>query len=216
MINNKDICFVVCCKADDENPFIHKCVESIEKIYPFSRIVIVDSCSSNRKYMSEYKDKNNISIEDIQNKNYEYGAIVHSFNKYKDDYKLFVFMQDSMILNHTINEIHKLGNKCLIFKNEKSGWSHDKIAFDDFYSKHQDFPRLSEKNFYMAIWNSFVVRTEIFDMILRSELFSRIQPPENKIGSQYMERVWGILFNKNKIEFKINEGCVTKIFGRRK
>lgn len=215
MINNRDICFVVCCKSDGENPFIYKCVESIEKVYPYSRIVIVDSCSTNRNYISEYKNKEYVLIEDIQNKNYEYGAIVHSFNKYKTNYKVFVFIQDSMIVNNTINEIHKLRNQCVIFKNEKTGWLHDKIAFDDFYCRHLDFPKLSKNDFYMVIWNSFAIKTNVFDMILQSELFSKIKPPQNKIGSQYMERAWGILFNKNEIEFKINEGCITKIFGRR-
>lgn len=215
MIDTKDICFTVCCKSSKDNVMIYACVESILSIYPDITIIIVDSCSDNRNYMLEYKDRANIFIEDVGNKNYEYGAIVHAFKKYRDKYKTFVFLQDSMLLENEISELEDLGNNYLVFKEEKSGWLCEGAGYDYFYKLHRDFPQLEKNNFQIAIWNSFAINTDTFNCAINSELFCRIQPPINKVGSEYMERVWSILFSNTSIGYKINKTSIKKIFARR-
>lgn len=195
---------------------VYACVESILSAYPGANIVIVDSCSDNRNYMKEYKDRANIKIEDIQNKNYEYGAIVHSFKKYKDKYKTFIFMQDSMLLKDKINELDDLGNDYLAFKDEKSGWWCDVWAYDYFYEMHKDFPQLPKNDFQIVIWNTFAINTSTFDGVINSDLFYKIQPPINKMGSEYMERVWSILFSYTDVGYKVNTTSIHKIFAGRK
>ena len=213
----KKKCFVVCCKSDFSDSYIYKCVDSIKSKHPESSIVIVDSDSSNKEYMEVYRNDENIFIEDISNKNYEYGAIVYAFKKYKDNYDVFSFIQDSMYLNEQIEKLNCLNDdECLIFKVDNSGWLHDKEAFVYFYEKHPNFPKLPNKNnFQLVIWNSFAINTNTFSSIIESKMFSDVQAPINKVGSKYMERVWSILFIKSGINIIVNNSSLHKTWAGR-
>ena len=212
----KKKCFVVCCKSSASDLFIYKCVDSIKSKHPESSIVIVDSDSSNKEYMETYKNDENIFIEDISNKNYEYGAIVYTFKKYKDNYDVFSFIQDSMYLNEHIEKLNCLKNdECLIFREENSGWLYDEEAFTYFYEKHPNFPTLTKNNFQIVLWNSFAINTITFSSIIETKMFSDIQAPINKVGSRYMERVWSILFIKNGINLTVNNSSLHKTWAGR-
>lgn len=211
---NNSIAFVICCK---DSLYIEKCIENINILYPQSSIYIVDSCSDNKSYFNSMAKYNNVLIEDICNKNYEYGAYIHCFNKYKDNHDIFIFMQDSILINNSIPEISYVNeNNVYVFNNNYSGWSQGIPHRDLFYSLNPDFPKTDPSQFLMTIWNSFIILKKTFNKIINSNIFNSAKPPEDKLISCAWERVWSIIFNENNIQINhININNITKIFGCR-
>ena len=89
--------FVIPCYFNIENPVIFNCINSIQKFHPNSNIVVIDSGSSDKSYFSFLKEKN-VTIEDVNNRNYDTGAYWYAFKKYKNKYSLFYFIHDSVNL----------------------------------------------------------------------------------------------------------------------
>lgn len=214
----KKIAFVICTK---ESNHIYNCVDSIKKHYEDSAdIIIVDSCSTDKRYFELKEKYSNVLIEDICNKNYEYGAIMHGFNKYQE-YDVYIFIQDAVSITKKIKEISTINNdEMYVLGNYEvsSGWSADPRSKEIFYAKSPEFPKFDfEKDkFIIAQWNCFIVDRQTFKKIIESELFFKAHPADEKIMSQAWERIWSIIFQKNKIDVKIvDQTQYTKTFGKR-
>jgi glycosyltransferase involved in cell wall biosynthesis len=211
------LAFVICTK---ESKYIYECLDRIKKYYGNSAdIIIVDSCSTDKKYF-ELKDKySNVFIEDICNKNYEYGSIMHGFKKY-NDYETYVFIQDGIYIEEEISCIKEIKNdEVYLFGTPaiNTGWDSDLPARDKFYKKHKNFPVPYLKSFMIAEWNSFAINKQTFNKVINSNIFLEISPPDEKIFSCAWERVWGIIFieNKLKMESLYKKAKYSKTFGRR-
>jgi len=211
------LAFVVCTK---ESKYIYECVDRIKKYYGNSAdIIIVDSCSTDKKYF-ELKDKySNVFIEDICNKNYEYGSIMHGFKKY-NDYETYVFIQDSVYVDEDIPQIGQIKNdEVYVFGTDavNSGWNSDHLAKTEFYEKHKNFPVLDGHTFMIAEWNSFVINKQTFNKVINSSIFAEALPPDKKFLSSSWERVWAIIFIKNQIKMEslYQKAKYYKIFGNR-
>lgn len=207
--------FVICCK---ESNHIHDCVKSIRNFYPDDHIYIVDSCSDDKSYFSLKDAYSNIYIEDICNKNYEYGAFLKWFNKYGDQYDTYVFMQDSIRLNLPITELDEIqDNEVFLFHGQECGWTNDQPAKECFYSLVSDeFPRDDLSSFAMTNWNSFIIKRDTFFKLIESKIFKDAVVPDNKLLSQAWERVWSMVFKYNNITIKrINYNQINKIWGAR-
>lgn len=211
---NSIIAFIICCK---ESSYIINCIENINKIYPSSSIYIVDSCSEDKSYFEVLKKYNNVIIEDICNKNYEYGSYIYCFNKYKNNHDIFVFMQDSILINNKIIDMLNINKDTIyVFDKNLTGWNTGIPHKELFYNINPNFPKTDPSKFLMTIWNSFIVLKETFEKIINSEIFKLAQPPINKMTSCAWERAWSIIFYENGINIEhIDTNNITKLFGNR-
>lgn len=209
------LAFVICCK---ESKYIYECVNAIENSYGNEvEIIIVDSCSTDKSYFELKEKYNNVFIEDICNRNYEYGSIMHGFKKY-NQYEKYVFIQDSLIIKSKLLEVEgMLDNQIFLFgdDNKNSGWLLDGAGKNYFYMKSPTFPP-SEGHFPIAEWNCFSVNKNTFEKIISSNEFSLTEPPIDKLGSCAWERVWALIFIHNNIDLKfIDVTYFSKKWGNR-
>lgn len=84
-----------------DTPVIFDCINSIKKFHPESDIVVVDSGSKDKSYFTFLK-KENVLVEDVDNRNYDTGAYWYAYKKYKNDYEYFYFLHDSIKLNNKL------------------------------------------------------------------------------------------------------------------
>jgi len=207
MENNKEL-FVV---ATKEKRFIFDCVASIKRYHPKADILIVDSDSDNKDYMQTInKNYKNVMVSKFKNKNYEYGAILHSFLNYKDEYDVFFFIQDSIFIKKTIDST---------MLEENTAWVLSKFRPDNLtiasmdpgylYPDFFNHPKYVNPRPYLHVqYNSFIIRSKTFDKCINSEIFSSIGGPKTKIGSMTWETIWTIMFLSNGIEIKLTENQI--------
>jgi hypothetical protein len=209
-----NIAFVICCK---NSKYIHKCVESINTFYPSSTIYVVDSCSEDKSYFDIQNKYKNVIIKDISNKNYEYGAYLYCFNEYKNDHEIFVFMQDSIYLQNEIKKIFNLKDQtAYVFDKNYTGWSSGVEHKELFYKINTEFPKTDLSNILMFIYNSFIITSNTFNLIINSNIFKLAQPPNDKMTSCAWERAWSIIFYENGINIDcIDTNSIKKIYGNR-
>jgi hypothetical protein len=144
-------------------PDVISSVEKIKKYYPNNQIIIIDSSSPNKDYQRIIKDiDNSIVIEDIDNKNYETGAIIYAFKKYKNCFDSFLFLQDSILLEpEKIKEVNNFNENNFYYHIQEcvAGWC-DRA---DFNSETQEWT-LDEKN-------NCVIRPEVFKRGTKNPIF---------------------------------------------
>ena len=205
MENNKEL-FVVCTKEDK---YIFKCVGNININHPSADILIIDSDSDNKDYMRTIdndKRYKNVIVSKFKNKNYEYGAILHGFLNYKNEYDVFFFVQDNLYYNRTIDSRPLKEDAAWVFSGYRDGWilwqnhyENQKKQFPDFFN-HPKY--VCPNNLLNVQWNSFIIRTKTFDKCINSEIFSLIGAPINKFGSIHWERIWASVFLANDIQIR--------------
>lgn len=209
------IVFIISCK---ESNFIYECIDSIKNNYGSDvDIVIVDSCSADKKYFELKEKHSNLLIEDICNKNYECGAILHGFKKY-NQYEKYVFIQDALRFKEKIEDLENLEDDTVLLfgdRHKNTGWTLDVQAKTHFHHRNPTFPSV-DGDFAMAEWNSFCINKNTFEKIINSEIFVSATIPDDKMGSRAWERVWGVIFLKNNVKAKhIDEKIFGKVWGNR-
>ena len=93
--------FVIPCKYNNNFNFIQNLVKSIREYHPTEKIVVVDSSSEDKSYLSELIQYD-VIVEDIDNKNWMVGAYWHVYKKYNDE-DFYYFMHDSMIVKGNLD-----------------------------------------------------------------------------------------------------------------
>jgi len=219
-MNNK--VFVICTKEDS---YILKNVKCLKKHYPTSGIIVVDSNSDNKSYMNQIRELYpDVVIADIKNRNYEYGSIMYAFNKYKDNYDIWFFIQDSLHIVEPMNLDNLDDNTVLVFDHNTSGYnSFGKHQTEEYHKQYPEwFKRLdyvSANGKLMTLWNSFIIKKDTFNKCINSDIFKLAPPaPTDKTGSMFWERAWTSVFLGNKLEMKViirNPLPIDKIFAKR-
>ena len=213
--------FVITCKNSPQKNFVYGCVESIIKTHPGADIIIVDSCSEDKTYLTDLKNKYpRVITEDICNQNYEYGGTVHAFKKFKDNYDVFFFLQDTLYIVKPIPLDMLNDNTALMFDANTSGLHSDAAAKQRFFDK---FPKTSQiagyvpsEGLFMCLWNSFIIKSKPFEKVINSEIFNTVTPPVDKVGSRMWERLWSTMIASNGIQIKvIDTSCKNKLWGGR-
>ena len=213
MKNDKQL-FVVPTKEDVQ---IFECVKAINKHHPDADILIVDSDSDNKNYMKTIgKNYKNIIVSKFKNKNYEFGAIVHSFLNYRYKYDIFFFIQDSIIVKEKINLDQLDENSALVFYYCRNGWkAYNENQIDIIHSQYPDFfnhpDYISATGHHNVQYNSFIIRSSTFGKCFDSEIFSLIGPPKNKHGSVHWERLWTSVLMSNGVTVQVLENATRYI-----
>lgn len=188
----KDLTFVIPCKYDGRR-MIHRCVSSIRDFYPTSKIIIVDSCSTNRSYIDETKVYN-VQIEDIHNQWYIDGALWHAYKKHKS--KMYFLLHDSMWLTGSIDKYLNVPFTSYSY------WHSYNYSYDCPYQEHYVAEKLAKTRFKYKFGMEFtglVGMSFIGSMSLLERLdsggLSKIRCT-NKVECCAHERMWGICLSQ--------------------
>jgi hypothetical protein len=192
-----DVVFSICTRSEtkEHSKLPIECVKSIKAIYPEAEIFIVDSNSLYREHFSKLIELG-CTISDLENLNYEAGAIWETFRKV--DKSKYVFMQDSMVLLENIDEY--LEKKFVTFGGIHANWI---LTTDQIYNWGKEKIQLSDYSFMDDGFNIL----QYSSMIISRDLLSKMKAknfdkvlPTNKIGSYAMERLFGIVLKQEGIE----------------
>lgn len=224
-MKSKKTAFVFCCRYTRENCFIYDSVESVIKHHPEADIIIVDSSSEDCSYFNIQDMHGNVRIEEF-NTQYELAAWLGVFKKYKQDYKTFVFLQDSIklldplrVFNKEKSESKDLSDlsddEVVLFMNYKKGWASfrnnphgEKEGYTDlkawWVSMYPEFPMNDEIFINPTFWNTFAINTDAFSKVLNSESFKMIDTKSlmTKAGSVVMECIWTLLFHDSNLKIR--------------
>ena len=209
--NSNKTAFIVCCKHLPERTLVFDCVSAIKKFHPDCDIVVVDSDSEDKSYLDELR-KDGVIIEDVKNKNYEYGATVYAFNKYKDSYKNYVFIQDSVFLNKPYDFKPCDERNIVVHNIYPAGWERDLEAREWAvqYAWDQSLGHLPEPR-EIVNQNMFAISAKLMEEVLNSSSFKNWKAPNCKVGSRAWEKIWQVVFEDNKVNKVHQRDLITKI-----
>ena len=97
--------FVIPVKFQEHCAYILDLIPQIRGFHPHEKIVVVDSDSENRDYMSAIEGPN-VEILDVHNKNYQFGAYWTAFKKFPDE-PYYFFLHDSMKVKAPLDYLKK-------------------------------------------------------------------------------------------------------------
>jgi hypothetical protein len=195
------------CESDIHKTDLFCCIDSIQKFHPNDKIVVVDSCSSDKSHFSDLEMKN-VIVCDISNKNYETGGMWHVYENFYDE--KYVFLQDSMYLTDSIEKYINLNFKPINFCNDwdytkpgHRGWVREKLKTTKY--------KYLDDGFKMIQFNSFLISRNVLDILHQNGIGNIL--PTNKSESEAMERLLGIVFTheniiNNVVPFYTNSKCV--------
>lgn len=102
--------FVIPCRFSLQSPFIFQCVEKITHSNPTACIVVVDSNSEDKSYFDKILQYKNLTILDIENKNYDTGAYWAAYNEFPG-FDFYGLIHDSLTIDRCctdLREFHSL------------------------------------------------------------------------------------------------------------
>lgn len=212
---------IACCFTCKNSLYIYQAVESIQKYYADKGvdIIIIDSDSDDKQYFDLLKKNNNIYIQDINNKQYEYGGIVSSYNQYPL-YDSYIFLQDSVYAIGQMHNIEFIPNDTVyIIQEHYSGWTLAKGQKEIFEKLNPNFPKRDDE-FMITIFNCFIINNNTMKKIIESKIFQSCTPAYDKHTSIAWERAWAIIFDSLNINVELatdknNKSCFYKKFGGR-
>lgn len=178
--------FALVCRFDRKRPVVVESVRTIRRLYPDAEIVVTDSASEDKSYFAEMH-RLGAKVEDIGNRHYEAGALWHVNAKYPRDH--YFFMQDTVILRDRVDDLAQHDVSGMMWWN---GW-------DGCAPKHLDWGREAlarseyawlDDGFKMVFGCMLFCRREVLDRLAKKR-FDRVLP-DDKTGSESMERLFGI------------------------
>ena len=193
MITINDVVFSIStrCETKSHCQLPIACVLSIKNIYPDSKIVIVDSNSPEKSHIPELINLG-CEISDLENINYETGAMWDTFEKVKK--QRYVFLQDSMLLLGNIDpflqkEFTSLGD--IHYNWYGAGdrhidWVRNNIKLSDYL--------FMETGFSILQYNSMIISDSLLEKMKLKKLNKVL--PVNKVGSCGMERLLGMVLSQ--------------------
>ena len=179
--------FVIPCRFDPKRPTIYRCVYEIKRWHPKAEVVVVDSASPDRSYMSKLRELG-ITVADAENTNYEVGALWHAFENYPRD--RYFLCQDSAFVQAEIESVldrHPISG--MMYWRGWEGCQPEHIAAGRELCALTDYSYLDD-GFSMVFGCMLFARREILERFRAKNLHRAL--PTDKVGSCAMERVLGI------------------------
>ncbi len=204
------------CNTQKDSEDAVDCIKNIRQHHPNSDIVLVDSSSPSKVHFEEVRNYG-CFIEDIQNNNYETGAMwsVYFAKKYNRDY--YVFIQDSITV---------LGDLTPYFSRDVSivdyciGWQYCEQRHMDWAKQNLQYTDYTyiESEFPIVQYNSLIVSRSVLDKLHSKQLYNIL--PEKKYQSEAMERILGLClyqegYLQNPESLKISHNLINKTWKHR-
>lgn len=212
--------FIVPCKY---HPLcrIEETVKSIRELHPTTKILVVDSASDDKTYVDKLQ-KYDIIFADIDNTNYESGALWYTVDKYNEDW--YVLLQDSVVLKKNLDVLIQSNELFYCFINffEDSMSNHMRTESSAFINRINemmgDFIKLptDSNTFYSGVFGpNIIIKRKMIDMMLEKNLDKALRPT-NKYDHQLSERVYGLVAKQCGVDVIRNtlDGNLHELFGR--
>jgi hypothetical protein len=209
---------LICISSKSPNPLLHTCISSLYKIQvkndPNYKICVVDSDSNDfSHYEIVRRDFPEVDLCFVKNKNYEYGAWKYALEKYSD-FDLYFCIQDSIILARYIHLSIVNDTRAYIHYHKSGYHSHLSIKQEGILNLRDSglpYQSLIDTKFTLAQHSIMIVTRNILQ-----DIFSTLtHPPENKNGSCFYERNFGLFFLCKNIHTEDLSHYVTKHHGKR-
>lgn len=203
--------FVLACRFDPRRPIVFESVRAIRRFHPNAEIVVVDSASPDKSHFAELR-RLGVTVDDVDNRNYEAGALWHVYRKHVRDQ--YVFLQDAVILRDRLDDLLQHDVSGMMWTDSWDGcepkhldWARGALANSDYH--------WMDSGFRMVFGCMSFCRREVLDR-LAAKHFDRVLPSD-KTGSEAMERLFGIAFEQEGFGARIPEtfdsawtGCTTE------
>jgi len=197
------ITFGIPCKWNSDADLVTKCVANIIDLHPYdAQVVVVDSCSNDKGYMSILRDMGAI-VEDVGNVHYETGAWWHVYENFQSDY--YFFLHDSLLLLQPIYDCLHNDLTTIAWSDgwhwafdEEIIWGHDQLRKTDFEFRGNGFTSI--------FGSMFGCRRHMLDTLVGAR-FNEILP-STKENSRAMERLWGLAFTDLGYEESIKNNAL--------
>jgi len=180
--------FVISCKYNSKYPFVRDLVSGIRQFHPTEKILVVDSASDDKTYLSQLVDEFNVLVDDSNNKNWMVGAYWRAYSLYpNEDY--YFFMHDSMKVKGNLDYL-KENDINILF----TFWRNASASFD-----HWNYRIASETTYPHALIKSggrgvhgpiFFCKNKVITSIYNKGGHKIL--PSNKPETGYMEGMFGL------------------------
>jgi glycosyltransferase involved in cell wall biosynthesis len=226
--------FVIPCYFDADRPVIFDCINSIRKHHSRSDIIVVDSGSKDKTYLSVLQSQG-VKVEDIDNPHYDAGAYWHVYKNFPE-YDFFYFLHDSTVLKKNIEHLmnksvtsigyflshgdvgsvyiqRKLSSVLFKYFKFKFGFSrlrHDAVGFDSEESKCWAMKELGKTKYfvpklYVSLFGPMMaVHRTVMDKLHDGGVSGIL--PTNKVQQMTMERIFGLALGQEG--YDISEGAL--------
>ncbi len=188
-----ELTFVIPCHNIDDQGYIINCVNSIRTTNPSADIIVIDSASPDKSYIS----KIDAEVLDIENKNYAFGAYWLGF-KAKRESEFYLFTHDSTIIRNKITK-KDFGTKPItplywFNDNNSPTWAHIKSWVINEAQKHAGY---SFKEGEKCLYGGIFAATNQFMSKLEKDNLDKIRPTY-KMEAVYTDEVlWSIAATAN-------------------
>ncbi len=212
--------WVIPTKIDSDNFYklLKECVESIRTHYPEGAdILLVDSDSADKSYMDDPYFEG-VTIANIQNKNYEMGALVYALKNYDADY--YSLMQDSCRITQRVDYVFE---RPVTIAGGPKDWEACDGGGRDWGLRELEKTCYKDKileRFQMAIWQVVIAKHEIlYKMMITNGLEHMLAT--NKHQDQAWERMLGMIltiegYGEYLTSHYLGQGYLVKTWGDRK
>lgn len=168
-----------------EGNIFAKCLESVRKVYPDGKIVIVDSNSDSFEHLEGIND-----LEIIYNNvNYMDGSLWSVYDRYPEE-DSYLLLQDSVILKSQIpteKEFAFFNTFPLNYNNGRYG-----NAMYEYFVKVTNY----DGSYYPPIFGiTFFIKNSLMKTLIEKFNMNKILP-KNKIEMEASERIWGYFLTK--------------------
>jgi len=180
--------FVIPCKYNPEFPFVIQLVDDIRKFHKDEKIVVVDSDSDDKSYLKILKDKYDVIIEDIGNKNWMVGAYWYTYKKYPHE-NFYYFIHDSMRVKGNMDYFKE--KDLTVVMNFPRNIS-DFNSWGDYITKESKYEyELDGKGCYGSM---FFCKNKVMKRML--EMGADKFLPKNKLEAGYCEGCYGFFLEE--------------------
>jgi len=194
--------FIIPCKYDKEKSQIRQCVTSISLHHPEEKIVVVDSFSEDTSYIDDIVSIPNVIVCDKKNSNYIVGALWKAYEMFPDEHH-YILIHDTVIIKKSIDKfLHNEENYSFLYFIQEPQAA-DQPVIDRFvgpaYKHNPGYPMLG------IFGTMCIIKNKLIKKFIHNKLHLTFLPV-NKSECMVSERVMGILFSLEGIDFI--ENCV--------
>ena len=178
--------FVIPCRFDPAKPIVFECVMSIMRHMPNERIFVMDSCSEDQQYLATLVGLGCTIAKG--NEHYEAGAYWFAYENFPDE-DFFYLIHDSLLV---LQDLTHYKSEDVTPLSVLKDWSNVIAAHKEWAEeviKQSDYEYMT-KGFAMLLGTMSFTKRSVLDK-LYAKNFHKVLPTD-KIGSQSMERLWGI------------------------
>jgi hypothetical protein len=178
---------VLACHNRPADDFVAPCVQSARQWMPEERILVVDSASPDPSYIPKVRALG-AEVAEVENRHYETGAWWHAYYGWPAE-DFFYFLHDSTLVQGDLTPYRETP---LTVVGHMATWNGcDQPHIDRIHALIGQTDYTVPAAFTAVFGSMFFCRREVLDLLAAKRGSQAL--PNNKLDSECMERVWGIM-----------------------